>query len=101
MSYMRKEDFNNLQRGDVVTIRGWDEMEREFGLSRYGDIKCLYTFTRDMKYLCNNSYIVQEINHSGGVSLENASWLISREMLKPIDPIIIEASLFDEFLLGN
>lgn len=101
MSYMSEEDFNNLQRGDVVTIRDWDEMKREFGLSRYGNIKCLYCFTKDMKYLCNNIYIVQGINPSGGVSLENVSWLISREMLKPIDPILIKASLFDEFLLGN
>lgn len=52
-------DFNP-QPGDVVTIRTWDDMESEFGLDEFGEIKTPYiSILKGMKQFCGHSYIVK------------------------------------------
>lgn len=38
--------------GDVVRIREWDDMEKEFGVDSLGDIQCYGTFVSGMKEFC-------------------------------------------------
>ena len=35
-----------------VRIKDWYELEEEFGLDEYGDIKCYCGFVKDMKQYC-------------------------------------------------
>ena len=49
--------------GDKVTIRQWEDMESEFGLNEYGDIKvpeCL--FTESMKQYCGQTLPIVRIS---------------------------------------
>ena len=49
------------QPGDIVTIRTWDDMESEFGLDEFGEIKTPYiSILKDMKQFCGHSYIVKK-----------------------------------------
>ena len=48
-----------FKKGDMGTVRGWDEMKKEFGVEG-GNIKCSGTFTNHMKVLCGKAAIVEE-----------------------------------------
>ena len=51
----------NPQPGDIVTIRTWDDMESEFGLAEFGEIKTPYiSILKGMKQFCGHSYIVKK-----------------------------------------
>ena len=45
--------MNKFKAGDIVRVRGWDDMEAEFGLNPSGHIACEFTFLERMKYLCS------------------------------------------------
>ena len=47
--------------GDKVRVRQWDEMEKEFGLDPWGDIKCDRIFTRDMREYCGKVFTVRNV----------------------------------------
>ena len=38
--------------GDKLRVRDWEDMEREFGLDRDGDIKCTPFFIEEMRKFC-------------------------------------------------
>ena len=46
------EEKEEFKVGDMVVIRDWDDMEKEFGLNCLGNIKCKCSFTTEMKKLC-------------------------------------------------
>lgn len=46
---MEKKEFHI---GDIVFIRQWNDMAREFGFTPVGSIDCECTFTFRMKQLC-------------------------------------------------
>lgn len=46
---MKRREF---RIGDIVLIRQWDDMAREFGFNSYGSIDCNFSFTLSMKKLC-------------------------------------------------
>ena len=50
---------NRFKVGDIVQIKEWDEMKKEFGLIE-GDVNSKYLFTKDMRFLCNQIF---QINH--------------------------------------
>ena len=50
--------------GDRVCIRNWDDMEKEFGLDKSGDIKVKYCFTKDMRHLCGRMATIISITKS-------------------------------------
>ena len=52
---MRDED---IHIGDVLRIRQWDDMAKEFGVNDYGSIPCRCAFTEDMCYLCGEKFTV-------------------------------------------
>ncbi len=80
-----------FKKGDAVTIREWDEMEKEFG--KVGEnINCPGLFSKYMKPLCGKSAIVTDVDEKNGVySLrpiavedmpEDWDWDFTDEMLK-------------------
>ena len=53
------------QPGDIVTIRTWDDMESEFGLDEFGEIKTPYiSILKGMKQFCGHSYIVKKVHYT-------------------------------------
>ena len=52
--------------GDVVTVKTWEEMEKEYGLIYYPEIgECIsmpnYDFVDDMKKFCNKNVTIAEV----------------------------------------
>lgn len=80
--------------GDKVLIRDWDDMEKEFGLDRDGDIRCIPCFSTKMKKFCNKIITVCKVDVDGDCYTEGKSWTFSRCMIvgkvvekseKPVD----------------
>jgi hypothetical protein len=75
--------------GQLVQIKDWGEMEREYGLDRRGDILCNPYFTKGMKPLCGE---FAEITNILGASVRlrffnfdgDTDWYYSTDMIKPI-----------------
>lgn len=51
--------------GDVVTVKDWEEMEKEFGVVGK-NINCPGTFSHYMKPLCGKSGVVVKCNEDVG-----------------------------------
>ncbi len=51
---MKKTNYFSVN--DIVTIRSWESMEDEYGLSKKGHIKTRRPFRKDMKDLCGKSF---------------------------------------------
>ena len=75
--------------GQLVQIKVWGEMEREYGLDLDGDILCNPCFTRGMEPLCGmfaeitdivgNRIWLKFFNFDG-----DTDWFYSTDMIKPI-----------------
>lgn len=94
---MRDEDINI---GDVLQIRQWEDMVKEFGVNDSGNIDCQRIFTVDMRYLCGKQFTVSNIYKDHGETIYNSAegveydldgikfdeddtWDISADMLEP------------------
>lgn len=55
---MQEKDINI---GDILLVRQWDDMIREFGTDANGYINTRYGFRPDIKYLCGKQFRVMEI----------------------------------------
>lgn len=51
------------KEGDIVKIKSWEQMEKEYGLDDSGDINCLGRFTGGMKKYCEGEYRVDAVTH--------------------------------------
>lgn len=83
---MRIED---VEVGKEYRIRQWDDMEREFGLSEMGSIKCKSFFVKEMKHLCGKKCIVndkgvEKIYIDIEDSAESSVWNYTADMIEPI-----------------
>lgn len=79
---------SEIEVGDELKIRSWDDVENEFGTDDYGNIPCEGTFVRCMQHICNSPFTVKRAR--GGmfkyfVSEEGSEgdWVISADMLEP------------------
>lgn len=61
----------------IVRIKSWEQMEKEYGLDSNNDIKCKYLFTKRMKYLCNTIIITTNSYITKG----KEGWCISDDMI--------------------
>lgn len=43
-----------LSKGDIVKVRNWEDMEKEFGVNCWGDIDCPECFVEGMEELCGH-----------------------------------------------
>ena len=78
--------------GELVRIRRWDDMEKEFGLTMLGSIRCRCCFADGMKPLCGKYAEIKELLLDGIVhlrffncddSVEN--WNYSIDMIEKVD----------------
>lgn len=67
--------------GDKVTIRQWEDMEKEYGLTPERNIRTEVTFVKNMKYMCGNTYKVNEVTGSGNYFVDG--WIVSDQMIAP------------------
>ena len=77
--------------GELVRIRQWDDMEKEFGLDADGDINCRVQFVQSMKYLCGKYAEITKNHDDGRVILrffncekENACWAFHTDMIEKV-----------------
>ena len=77
--------------GELVRIRQWDDMEKEFGTDSFGSVACRYFFTKKMKPLCGKYAEIKDIRAYGIVflrffncddSVEN--WNYSTDMIEKV-----------------
>ena len=61
MKLLSPADYPTYQIGDQVTIRQWDDMESEFGLNEYGEIKVPKIFSKIMKKFCGQTFTIKEV----------------------------------------
>ena len=78
---------------DVVCIKTWDEMEKEFGIGRHG-INMTVPFTPQMRHLCGEHITIAGFSDHGGIrSIEGIEyddqcpnlsgyWRITDDMVK-------------------
>jgi len=67
--------------GDKVTVRQWDDMKKEYGLDRCGNINCNYLFTRAMRPYCGKKVEISDVWSGGyGVYGDVNAW--SEEMFE-------------------
>ena len=78
--------------GELVRIRQWDDMEKEFGLTMLGSIRCRCCFADGMKPLCGKYAEIKDLLLDGIVhlrffncddSVEN--WNYSIDMIEKVD----------------
>ena len=77
--------------GELVRIRQWDDMEKEFGLDADGDINCRVQFVQSMKYLCGKYAEITKNHDDGRVILrffncekENACRAFHTDMIEKV-----------------
>lgn len=78
--------------GELVRIRQWDDMEKEFGLTMRGSIRCRCCFADGMKPLCGKYAEIKDLRVDGIVflrffncddSVEN--WNYSTDMIEKVE----------------
>lgn len=68
--------------GDLVRVREWEDMKKEFGCDDEGDIQCRGFFTPNMRQYCGKTDKIIHITRGGLYQLENAGiWKFSDNML--------------------
>ena len=61
MKLLSPANYPTYNVGDQVTIRQWDDMESEFGLNEYGEIKVPKIFSKIMKKFCGQTFTIKEV----------------------------------------
>lgn len=99
--------YPTYQIGDQVTIRQWDDMESEFGLNEYGEIKVPKIFTVEMKDLCGKTLTITDVSRHSKPSfdtyfLEGSTYNFSSPMFEQSYPTVVLSSTltFDDLLQG-
>lgn len=94
-----KKTNRGFKPGDLVEIKSWDEMEKEFGLTTNGDIDCRFGFNEDMEKYCGLKTTIEHITDDGVVYLkcDIKSWWLSTDMLKHVDADV--ANLYPNFMI--
>ena len=84
--------------GDKVRVRQWDDMVKEFGVNKFGDIstKTGY-FTKQMKEFCGGVYEIDSALKKGCWLKDRAGyfWYFTDDMLEDVvSPSLEPSSLF-------
>ena len=78
--------------GELVRIRQWDDMVKEFGTRSTGSVNCRCLFTKGMKHLCGKYAEIKDLRVDGIVflhffncddSVEN--WNYSTDMIEKVE----------------
>ena len=108
MKPLNPADYPTYNIGDKVTIRQWDDMESEFGLDEFGDIKVPKFFTKPMKKYCGQTLPIVHVNRYTPPKfdiyyLDGSSKIFSSPMFEQSKPQSIPPSSlsFDSLLQGG
>lgn len=89
-----KKTNRGFKPGDLVQIKSWDEMEKEFGLTEYGHINCRNKFIKQMRPFCGKVLTISEISNDlfgrcnvRFVEGSPGGWNYSTDMIKHVDNI--------------
>ena len=108
MKPLNPADYPTYNVGDKVTIRQWDDMESEFGLNEFGDIKVPKAFTESMKKYCGQTLPIVYVRHHAPPTfdsyiLDDSSVVFSSPMFEQSKPQSVSPSSlsFDSLLQGG
>ena len=108
MRPLNPADYPTYNIGDKVTIRQWDDMESEFGLSELGNIKVPKIFTETMKKYCGQTLPIVRIKRYAPPNfdsyyLDGSSKIFSSPMFEQAKPESMPPSSlsFDSLLQGG
>ena len=80
--------MSKFKVGDRVRVREWEDMEREFGLTKYGSIRVVLPFLPQMHHLCGNTATVIKVHSKINIELgdwkdkrRDCKWVFCDEML--------------------
>ena len=86
--------MNNCKKfnvGDLVKIRQWDDMKKEFGLDTDDDINCSEYFVKNMKPLCGKYAEIVRLDKDDRVGLKffscddlDTRWKYSTDMIEKV-----------------
>lgn len=80
------EERGSFCIGDIVRIRDWEDMKKEFGVVG-GMIPCRFSFTPRMRKLCGKQFIISGISISGGLVVGHGfDCAISIDMIESVCP---------------
>lgn len=78
--------------GELVRIRQWDDMVKEFGTTSIGSVDCKCQFTTKMKPLCGKYAEIKDLRVDGIVFLrffncekEDKCWSYSTDMIEKVE----------------
>lgn len=104
---LNPNNYPTYNVGDKVTIRQWDDMESEFGLNEFGEIKVPKFFTEPMKQYCGQTLPIVYVRHHAPPTfdsyyLDGSSKIFSSPMFEQSCPTVVCASTltFDDLLKG-
>ena len=107
MNPLNPADYPTYNIGDKVTIRQWEDMESEFGLNKYGEIKVPKYFTMFMKKYCGQTLPIVRVNRHvppnfDSYYLGGSSAVFSSLTFEQSYPTVVCASTlsFDDLLQG-
>lgn len=107
MKPLNPADYPTYNLCDEVTIRQWEDMESEFGLDEFGDIKVPKVFTESMKQYCRQTLPIVRVRRYAppkfdSYSLDGSSKIFSSPMFEQSYPTVVCASTlsFDDLLKG-
>lgn len=73
---------NKRKVGDMVTVRTYESMKNQFRTMTLGGEEVLSNgFTRNMEYLCGNTYEIR-VNNKGEYRIGDEIWSITDTMLE-------------------
>lgn len=95
-----------LKAGDKVRVRSWEDMEKEYGLDKDGDIMVEGCFLKIMKKFCGNEVTIARVYDSGVISInEDDSCLWSPEMFETVGSLLSANEVWkwlgDNYLYGH
>lgn len=90
---------SDIHIGDVLKVRLWEDMAREYGNDEYGNVTMpdVYNFMQSMGHLCGRIFTVKSKQNTGRgcmryYSVENVeewengyAWVITAGMLEPLE----------------
>ena len=92
-----------IKEGNIVRVRQWDDMKREFGFTLDGSIDCFKRFTGNMREYCGETIRINEnmekkFNEYGYFYYEGS--MFSTDMLEPYEEEldVINIPVKDEYL---
>lgn len=75
--------MSRFKVGDLVRVREWDDMAKEFGVNLFGNIECRPTFVDNMKCYCGGVYKILRDTRLSYVLEGTGGYFFSEETLFP------------------